>query len=406
MTTWWYSEDNKKLGPVDIDNLTRLLQIGKVNPKTMLWKEGMESWLPLNEIAELQALMEAVPPPLPPKTSADPLSYPMATRWPRFFARIFDIWWEILLVSFAISVVLGYYSAGFVEWSNNSGSNQLLPILCLPIALFLDASLYRLVGNTPGKALLGLKVGLVNASPLNFGQYLGRNFSMWVSGLALGFPFINLFTMTKQSSRLGTGRHASYDEFTGYRVRAMPIGWARKILFGVAFVGLLAVMIAINAMQQTAQREATLSSMLEDYSWTNPATNLSTTINSRWKNSVQKNVDKQQVYTFLEQADRAVVILGIEHASNYSLRDYVTALRKNTVANMRFSDGGRYFEASGKQSWQGSGNMVGDTSSRLEVQVIQIGDVFWRVVTIQVMPYDYSDQMVTQLKKQLWDTVQ
>jgi hypothetical protein len=81
MTAWWYAEKDKKTGPLEQGDLARLIQSGKIDPGTMLWKEGMESWLPLDEIKELQTLKAAVPPPLPPKVSADPLTYPMAARW-------------------------------------------------------------------------------------------------------------------------------------------------------------------------------------------------------------------------------------------------------------------------------------------------------------------------------------
>lgn len=405
MTTWWYAEKDKKTGPLEQGELAPLIQSGKIGPRTMLWKEGMESWLPLDEIEELQPLKEAVPPPLPPKISVDPLTYPMASRWPRFFARIFDVWWEILLVSFALGALLGRYSAGFVEWINGPGASQLFGILCLPFALIIDAVIYRLIGNTPGKALLGLKVGLLDASPLSFGQYLGRNFSIWLKGLALGFPLINFFTMAHQSGRLGKGQQASYDESTGYRVRAKPIGWVRKSSFGIAFLGLFVVMAVLNSMEQAAQREAILSSASENYSWVNPVTSLSAKIDSRWKNSTQKNTDGQQIYMFSERADRAVVILGVEHAPGLTLDDYVQAFRRSTAENMRFSDGGRYFEKSGKQAWQGSGEMVDAGSNRLHVQVVRVGGDFWRVVTIQVMPYAYSDELVTQLQDSLWQTV-
>ncbi|MFA7175496.1 MAG: RDD family protein [Kiritimatiellia bacterium] len=405
MTAWWYAEKEKKTGPLEQGELASLIQRGKIGPRTMLWKEGMESWLPLNEIEELQPLKAAVPPPLPPKANTDPLTFPMAARWPRFFARIFDMWWETLLVAFVLGAVLGRYSAGFVEWINGPGASQLFGIVCLPFALILDAAIYRLIGNTPGKALLGLKVGLLDASPLSFGQYLGRNFAIWVKGLALGFPLINLFTMAHQSGRLGKGQQASYDESTGYRVRAKPIGWVRRSIFGVAFLGLFVVMAVLNSMEQAAQREAILSSASDNYSWVNPATGLSAKIDSRWKNSTQQNADGQQIYMFSERANRAVVILGVEHAPGFTLDDYVQAFRKSTAANMRFSDGGRYFEKSEKQAWQGSGEMVDTTSNRLHVQVVRVGNDFWRVVTIQTMPYEYSDQLVTQLQDGLWKTV-
>jgi hypothetical protein len=87
------------------------------------------------------------------------------------------------------------------------------------------------------------------------------------------------------------------------------------------------------------------------------------------------------------------------------LDDYVRAFQESTVANMRFSDGGRFFERDGRQAWQGSGSMVDSTNNRLNVQVVQVGPTFWRVVTIQTMPYDYSDALVGQLHAVLWSTI-
>lgn len=190
-----------------------------------------------------------------------------AGRWPRFFARVFDVWWEILLLSVVFGAVLGRHSPVFAEWMNNGArqelADMLFGMLLLPIALMLDATLYRIFGNTPGKALLGLRVEQPDGSPLSYGQYLGRNFSMWLRGLALGIPIVGLFTMARQANRLAMGQPASYDEPAGYSVHAVPINLARKIGFGIAFVGLLAVNVVMGVMtsqiatQQSMQGHAT-----------------------------------------------------------------------------------------------------------------------------------------------------
>jgi hypothetical protein len=418
MTAWWYAKEDKQYGPVEKDGLTRLIQAGVIGPKTMLWKEGMESWLPLDEIEELRGLKSVLPPPLPSKVSS-PLTYPMASRWPRFFARTFDLLWETLLVVFLLSAVLGFVLAildhwtgqhpgGVVEWLNGpfSGILLLFGTFCLSIALILDASLYRFIGNTPGKALLGLKVRLPDASPLSFGQYLGRNFSMWVSGLALGIPFIYLVTMARQAGRIGRGKPASYDEFPGYRVYAKPIGPQHKLLFVLAFASLFTVMTILGSTRQAILDEAAIwGSASENYSWVNPITGLSAKIDSRWKNSLQPNAPGQQIYMFTERGEHAALVLGVEQMPGFTLLDYVQAFRESAVVDMRFVDDGRYFERLGQQLWQGSGSMVTNPNNRVDIQIIQAGDNFWRVVTTQTLPYDYSDPLVAQLQAELWNTV-
>ena len=405
MSEWWYTEKSKKIGPIQQEELSKLFQNGKITPNTMVWKEGMPEWKPLGNVEALESLKVTLPPPLPPKSEPDVLSLPLANRWPRFFARIFDVWWQILAVSLVAGYTLGTYSAGFVEWINGPGASQLFGIACLPVALMLDALIYKAAGNTPGKAILGLKVTTLNGQPLSLGQYLGRNLSLWVSGLAFGLPLINLFTLANQSSRLGKGKQASYDESTGYRVHAKPSGWIRIAIFSLAFISLFFVMAILNSMEQAAQRDAILNYSQNDYSWENPATKISTEIESNWKHSASKNEDQQEIYMFNEFADRAVVVFAEENAPGFTLQDYVAAFRKSTASNMRFSDGGRFFQKQGVNAWSGTGSMVDSGTNRLTVEIRQHGSEFWRVVTIQVMPYAYSDDLVQKLSSSLWSTV-
>jgi uncharacterized RDD family membrane protein YckC len=253
MTAWWYADKDEKIGPIGIDELKQLIKSDKIDAKTMLWHEGMDAWRPLDQVEELNELEAVVSPSLPPKADTDTLSYPMANRWLRFFARIFDMCWETMLVAFILGAVFTRYSANFVEWFYESGaSRQLFGLLYLPIAFILDALLYRAIGNTPGKALLGLKVKTLDGKSLSFAQYLNRNFSMWVSGLALGFPLFTLFTLVHQAGRLGEGQQASYDESTGFCVHSKPVDWWRKTAFGFAFVSLFVIIVALNTMEQTA----------------------------------------------------------------------------------------------------------------------------------------------------------
>lgn len=405
MNEWWYSEKSKKIGPVRIEELSKLFQSGKITPNTMVWQEGMPEWKALGDVESLEPLRTTLPPPLPPKSEPDVLSFPLAKRWPRFFARIFDVWWQVLAVSVVAGYTLGTYSAGFVEWINGPGAGQLFGIACLPLALVLDALIYKLVGNTPGKAILGLKVTTLNGKPLGFGQYLGRNMSLWASGLAFGLPLINLFTLANQSSRLGKGKQASYDESIGFRVHGKPSGWIRVSIFSIAFISLFFIMAVLNSMEQAAQRDAILNYCQNDYSWENPATKISAEIESNWKNSTEKNEDQQEIYMFNEVADRAVVIFAAENAPSFTLHDYVAAFRKGTASNMRFSDGGRFSQGSGFNTWIGTGSMVDSGTNRLTVEIRQRGTEFWRVVTIQVMPYTYSDRLVQVLRSSLWSTV-
>lgn len=407
MTAWWYNlKGNKKEGPIDLVELNTLIINGKIDDKALLWHEGMDNWKVLEEIEELRGSKVAAPPPLPVKSEQDPLSYSLATNWQRFFARIFDTWWEIIIVAVGLGWGLGTYSSSFAEWINKPGADQLFTMLCLPIAMVLDACVYQVAGNTPGKAFLGLTVGTIHAKPLGFSQYLTRNFSVWFSGLALGFPLINLYTMSKQSGRLKKGLQTNYDEPTGFRVRAKPCGLIRKTLFGIAFVSLFAAMIGLGVMSKDAETQARVADTLPNYNWENPVSQLTASINPKWKYEAQPNDQGGQVYMFTENTNHAAIIFAKEDASaGYSMSEYLTTFKKANETNMHFSDGGRYFESEGHQAWEGTGNMVGNNDQVINVQVIQFENSFWRVVSIQTMPHDFTNKIVNDLRILLWATV-
>lgn len=343
----------------------------------------------------------------PSTETRDPLTYLPGTRWPRFFARHFDLWLEGLLI-YGLCLVASLYSASFARWLDGLYAMPVCAILYLPSAMIMDAMLYAIFGNTLGKALLGLKVETEDGKRLRVSQYLRRNFSLWVEGFSIGIPLLSLYTMARQSNMLKEGWQASYDELPGFRVRHAS-GWPS--IFTILFICLLGLMAWANGHERQGgpgalRRTLTdwLVASLPDYSWENPFTRLSASIDPRWKYTVQPNTSGHLTYLFTEQTGRAVVALGMQRLPGALLDEYVREFQKD-VPNMRFSDGGRFFEKDGRPTWQGSGSMVDSTGVHLQVQVAQVGSAFWRVVTIQSMPYDYSDQLVSQLQIALWSTV-
>ncbi|MBK8817335.1 MAG: SEL1-like repeat protein [Methylococcaceae bacterium] len=176
------------------------------------------------------------------------------------FARIFDVWWETLLISIVLFTFKYRNPTHFVYWfSDIPISDASLWLICIPLALVSDAILYRFFGNTPGKAWLGLEVKTDDSLPLRFFQYLNRNLKIYVSGLAFGLPIIGFFPMYYQSIRLRKGLQASYDEFTGFRVCEQAVGWLQKATFGLAFACLFSLFSVFNIMGKNTEQQSTLS---------------------------------------------------------------------------------------------------------------------------------------------------
>lgn len=290
MSVWWYAAGGQRLGPVDEAELKRLLQRNVVLVDTLVWGEGLESWLPLRDVQQLRHLLSGLPPPLPmephpraqspaveadrremtaapallsePKTASPQLQesaaqvpaeeLPLATRWPRFFARTFDIWvLSLLIVPVALLLLWMTSKSNLIH----STRLPLLGLALLPVVMGMDALVYRLFGNTPGKAFLGLRVERHNGERLSIAQYCGRNVGVWMSGLALGLPIASFASLLYQSAHVKRTGISTYDDGSEYRVHQHPAGMLRKLVFTALFIILFttnAVLIGLGNRAQTA----------------------------------------------------------------------------------------------------------------------------------------------------------
>ena len=102
-----------------------------------------------------------------------------AGPWRRWFARLFDLWWEILVVAVTGGVVIGLIWPAFLIWIETPLGSKMATLACVPLALLLDAGVTAALGNTPGKALLGLRVGLAEGGTPGFVQLCRRNLGVW-----------------------------------------------------------------------------------------------------------------------------------------------------------------------------------------------------------------------------------
>ncbi len=76
---WFYADASRQQqGPVDSDGLAELFRAGRIDARTLLWREGLPSWQALASLGdELPWLREALtqataPPPIPLAPSAPP----------------------------------------------------------------------------------------------------------------------------------------------------------------------------------------------------------------------------------------------------------------------------------------------------------------------------------------------
>ena len=75
----YLSIGGQSYGPYDYKTLKSYVPTKQITPETMVWKAGMESWMPAGQVPELKALFAPVqaPPPPPPAGQPPPPPPPM-----------------------------------------------------------------------------------------------------------------------------------------------------------------------------------------------------------------------------------------------------------------------------------------------------------------------------------------
>lgn len=117
---WFYDDGGSRIGPITESDIKELLKARKITHGTLVWKTGMESWIPI-EATELKSELTVAPPPL----SKD--SVP-------------DLWAWLL----AFSPLLG-----FVNVSLNTSVAVFIGIILVIILCSLDAQKLRQAGYQP-----------------------------------------------------------------------------------------------------------------------------------------------------------------------------------------------------------------------------------------------------------------
>lgn len=235
MAEWHYVVDGAPVGPVGEDDVENRFREGVIDRDTLAWTEGMPEWLPLHEIDTFNRLTrKSSPPPLPgsiatvPTVEPDIVAEPDAEEvspaekeqirlsnlrmsepripWTRYFARTFD-------VSVLGTVLL---TTAFIASSHLSpklflviytADPRALLFFTLPVVMVLNAIIITVFGNSPGKKLFGIQVVNVQADrPFTLSENIARELRVWIRGLALGIPLVNLFTMIPAFRRVNEAR--------------------------------------------------------------------------------------------------------------------------------------------------------------------------------------------------------
>ena len=174
--------------------------------------------------------------------------------WARFLAKWIDFY-LCLIPSFAIMMGL-IFVYGFVAvllgWpvdeSIFDGYIFVGVFLVFHALVFtvLEAFCVSQMGNTPGKALMGIKIRNIIGSRLSFRSSLKRSTMAMFAGMALGIPLISLITHFISARTLSEDGHVFWDRVDSLQYQTKPVGAWRWIFALVIYIVCRALEIAMN----------------------------------------------------------------------------------------------------------------------------------------------------------------
>lgn len=177
-----------------------------------------------------------------------------ARPWPRYWAKYFDIF----LFGMIASLGLAFFAPRLFEAGGLFENDYFAGFALLPAALLLESVCYILIGTTPGKWLTGIKMVTWQGERVPLSIAVGRNFHLWLSGLALGIPLIAIVTLSHNYSAVKSGKLTRWDEKYFTRIKGDPPGW-RTWLVAALSIG---SMVGLNVYGSVNTHTNTASSFL------------------------------------------------------------------------------------------------------------------------------------------------
>ncbi len=214
---WYYALDDERKGPVDKDEIQRLISDGDLGMDDLVWTDGMDDWTPVSEVEDLRPS----PPPLPDDEQTPPSqegdtptnrdatlsaestdrvgSKTVGITYAGFGSRLVAYGIDIL-ITVVVSVILG---AVVLSADSSADPDLLTRGIGFLVTWFYFAGFESSKRQaTPGKQLMGLKVtdASMGYDRIGFRKASGRHFGKIISGALLLLGFIMAaFTERKQA---------------------------------------------------------------------------------------------------------------------------------------------------------------------------------------------------------------
>ncbi|HEY9143373.1 MAG TPA: RDD family protein [Arenimonas sp.] len=271
MNAWYYVDaGHNRQGPVSGEDLAAAFRQGRVNRDTLVWRDGLPQWVPLERhLPELPAAPPALPEAgaatLPAQGTADPNDVVDAGFIRRLGAYLID---SMLIGSvYYVVLMVGMVAVAIVAAGQDFEGDGFMIGLVLVYLLYPVLSLAYYAGMesskmqaTVGKLALGIKVVDSQGRQLGFGRAAARWAGSIVSYLILyiGF-FMAGWTRRKQALHdLMAGTFVvdkwAYTDQPGRQVRELN-GCLVAVVAAVVLMGVLAVVGILAAVSVPAYQD-------------------------------------------------------------------------------------------------------------------------------------------------------
>lgn len=162
-----------------------------------------------------------------PKEKVSRINPPM-----RLLARFFDYSLFLIVLWILRIFFQGSFPSGLFEY-------------VIPFEFFawipIESAFLSTWGTTPGKFCLRTKLSQGRKVRLDYVTALRRSFNVWLRGLGMGIPVINVLCMLVASSRLRMMGMTSWDREDNITITHYPVSQSRAIIASViTFVGFIA----------------------------------------------------------------------------------------------------------------------------------------------------------------------
>jgi uncharacterized RDD family membrane protein YckC len=238
--SWYYAEAGQQAGPIDDAQWEQLIQSGRIQPETLVWREGMANWQPYNQVRSAvhgASSPAGTPTPTALATAApseavcaecggvfniqDTIAYGNARVcarckpvfiqklaegaklntgqmvYARFFTRFAAVlldWVILFVINLAVSAAGGIFLASALR-TPSAGLRTpsaafivfqiVLMLINLTIAVSYETVLIGKYGATVGKMALKIKVVTAEGAQVSYLLAFGRYFAKILSGMIL-----------------------------------------------------------------------------------------------------------------------------------------------------------------------------------------------------------------------------